>query len=43
MDITTKNLIKKNINVNAVISNREEIVLCGEFFIKSLKKGFQLT
>ncbi len=43
MDITSKNLIKKNINVNAVISNREEIVLCGEFFIKSfLKKRFPI-
>ncbi len=40
-DITSKHLIKKNFNANVVISNREEIVLCGEFFTKFfLKKKF---
>ena len=40
-DITSRHLINKNLNVNAIITNREEIVLCGEFFIKSfLRKKF---
>lgn len=33
-DITSNSLIENKATVHAVISNREEIVMCGEFFIK---------
>ena len=33
-DITTFSFFKENSKVKAKISNREEIVLCGEFFLK---------
>ncbi len=40
-DITSKSIIKKDLNIQCVISNRENIILCGILFIENfLQKNF---
>ena len=40
-DITSKSLIKKSCKIKCVISNRDELILCGSLFIRNfLKKKY---
>ena len=42
-DITSESIIKKNLDIQCVISNRENIILCGILFIENfLQENYTL-